>query len=122
MNPQKTKLNYTWVIIGLSFLMIATSLGLCSSGRNLYLTAITEALDIPRSAFSVTDTLRFFTTTVVNLFFGKLVYRFGTKKLICAGFICLICFALINSFATGLFAFYIGSLFLGTGIPLVPYV
>lgn len=116
MNPQKTKLNYTWVIIGLSILMIATSLGLCSSGRNLYLTAITDALNIPRSAFSITDTVRFFTTTVVNLFFGKLIYRFGTKKLICAGFICLICFALINSFATGLFAFYIGSVFFGVGI------
>lgn len=115
-SAKKLKIDYTWVIIGLSFLMVATSLGLCSSGRNLYLTAITDALSIPRGAFSITNTLRFFTTTVVNLFFGKLVYRFGTKKLICAGFICLICFALINSFATNLFVFYIGSLFLGTGI------
>jgi len=115
-NAKKLKIDYTWVIIGLSFLMVATSLGLCSSGRNLYLTAITDALHIPRGAFSITNTLRFLTTTVVNLFFGKLVYRFGTKKLICAGFICLICFAIINSFATNLFVFYIGSLFLGTGI------
>lgn len=119
MNKQsvkKLKFDYVWVIMGLCFLMVATSLGLCSSGRNLYLTAITDALNIPRGAFSVTNTLRFFTTTVVNLFFGRLVYRFGTKKLICAGFICLICFALINSFASNLFVFYIGSLFLGTGL------
>ena len=115
-SAQKIKPDYTWVIIGLSFLIVATSLGLCSSGRNLYLTAITDALNIPRSAFSITNTLRFFTTTIVNLFFGKLIYRFGTKKLICAGFICLICFALINSFATNLFVFYLGSLFLGIGI------
>lgn len=115
-SAQKIKPDYTWVIIGLSFLIVATSLGLCSSGRNLYLTAITNALNIPRSAFSITNTLRFFTTTIVNLFFGKLIYRFGTKKLICAGFICLICFALINSFATNLFVFYLGSLFLGIGI------
>lgn len=115
-NTKKFNVNYSWVIFGLSFLMVATSLGLCSSGRNLYLKAITDALNIPRSAFSVTNTLRYFTTTAVNLFFGKLVYRFGTKKLICAGFICLICFALINSFATNLFVFYLGSLFLGIGI------
>ena len=115
-SAQKIKPDYTWVIIGLSFLIVATSLGLCSSGRNLYLTAITDALNIPRSAFSITNTLRFFTTTIVNLFFGKLIYRFGTKKLICAGFICLLCFALINSFATNLFVFYLGSLFLGIGI------
>ena len=115
-NIKKIKFDYTWVMIGLCFLMVATSLGLCSRGRNLYLTAITDALKIPRGAFSVTNTIRFITTTVVNLFFGKLVYKYGTKKLICAGFICLICFALINSFASNLFIFYIGSIFLGTGL------
>ena len=88
---KKLNITYTWVIIGISFLMVATTLGLCSSGRNLYLTAITDALNIPRGAFSLTNTIRFFTTTIVNLFFGKLVYKFGTKKLICAGFICLLC-------------------------------
>lgn len=116
LNLKKLNADYTWVIIALSFLMVAISLGLCSSGRNLYLTAITDALNIPRGAFSLTNTIRYFTTTTLNLFFGKLVYKFGTKKLICAGFICLICFALINSFATNLFVFYIGSLFLGTGL------
>ncbi len=115
-STKKLNVNYSWIIIALGFLMVATSLGLCSSGRNLYLTAITNALDIPRGAFSLTNTIRFFTTTVVNLFFGKLVSRFGTKKLICAGFVSLICFALINSFASNLFVFYIGSLFLGVGI------
>lgn len=113
---KKFNINYTWVIVGISFLMVATSLGLCSSGRNLYLTAITDALKIPRGAFSLTNTIRFFTTTIVNLFFGKLVYRFGTKKLICAGFTCLIFFAIINSFATNLYTFFLGSLFLGTGV------
>ena len=34
------------MIIGLCFLMIATSLGLCSSGRNLYLTGTTMAIAI----------------------------------------------------------------------------
>lgn len=113
---KKVKFDYSWVIIGLSFMIVAVSLGLCSSGRNLYLTAITDALSIPRGAFSITNTIRFFTTALVNMFFGKLVYRFGTKKLICAGFVSLIIFALINSVATHLFIFYIGSVFLGIGI------
>jgi len=116
LNFKKLNLSYTWVIVGISFLMVATSLGLCSSGRNLYLTAITNALNLSRGAFSLTNTIRYFTTTVLNLFFGKLVFRFGTKKLICAGFICMILFALINSFATNLFTFYLGSICLGIGL------
>ncbi len=110
------KADYSWVMIGICFMMILTSLGLCSSGRTLYLTAITEALDIPRSAFSLNDTFRFVTTTVVNLFFGVLIQRFGSKKLVCSGFLCLIAFALINSFAERLIWFYLAGILLGMGL------
>lgn len=110
------KVDYSWVIIGLCFAMVFTSLGFCSSGRTLYLTAITGALDIPRGAFAMNDTFRFVTTTVVNLFFGTLVARFGTKKLICAGFACLIAFALLNSMATSLYVFYFAGILLGVGL------
>ncbi|MBR6728918.1 MAG: MFS transporter [Clostridia bacterium] len=110
------KFDYMWVIIGICFLMVAVTLGLCSSGRTLYLTAITDALGLSRGAFSINDSCRFITTTIINIYFGKMVYRFGTKKLICAGFVCLIAFAMINSFATKLITFYIGSVFLGIGL------
>lgn len=113
---KKINLDYSWIIIGVSFLIVATSLGLCSSGGALYLTAITEALNIPRSVFSITDTIRFVTTTIINLYFGRLVYKFGTKKLICAGFICLIAFALIRSFAESMILFYLASILLGLGL------
>lgn len=110
------KFDYRPVIVALCFLTVFTSLGLCSSGRSLYLTAITDALDLPRGAFSVNNTFRYVSTSVVNLFFGPLVSRFGTKKMICAGFVLLIAFALINSVATSLVAFYIGGICLGVGL------
>lgn len=113
---KKIKFDYSWVIVGICFMMIMTSLGLCSSGRTHYLTAITKALDIPRGAFSINDTFRFVTTTVVNLYLGKLIAKFGTKKLICAGIISLIIFALLNSVATSLVTFYLASIFLGLGL------
>lgn len=112
----KKKLDYSWVMIVLCFLIVCVSLGLCSSGRTMYLTAITDALGFKRSAFSLNDTFRFITTTIVSLFFGPLVNKFGPKKLICAGFICLIAFALINSVATQLWMFYVGGVLLGVGL------
>lgn len=116
MEKKKFSFNYVWVIVGLCFLMVCTSLGFCSSGRTLYLTAITDALNLKRGAFSLNDTVRFVISCIINLYFGKLVARFGTKKLICAGFVCLIAFALINCVATTLLGFYIGSIFLGVGL------
>ena len=112
----KIKFDYSWVIIAICFLMIMTSLGLCSSGRTFYLTAITEALNIPRGAFSINDTFRFVTTTILNLYLGKFIAKFGTKKLIIVGFLSLIAFALLNSVATNLITFYIASIFLGVGL------
>lgn len=112
----KIKFDYSWVIIGLMFATVCLSLGFCSSGRTLYLTAITDALDIPRSAFSINNTIRFTTSTVVSLFFGTLVQKFGTKKLLCTGFACLLVFAVINAYASELWMFYIASVFLGTGL------
>ena len=112
----KKKFNYSWVIIALCFLTICTSLGFCSGGRTMYLTAITDALNIKRSAFSLGDTFRYASTTIFNLFFGSLILKFGEKKLISAGFVCLISFTLINSVSEHLIFFYISSILLGIGL------
>ena len=112
----KKKLDYSWIIVGICFLAVCTSMGFCSSGRTMYLTAITDALDIKRGAFSLNDTCRYVTTTILNVFFGTLINKFGSKKLMCAGFGCLIAFALINSVATSLFMFYFASVLLGIGL------
>ncbi len=112
----KKQFDYSWVIVAVCFLCVGISLGFCSSGRTMYLTAVTDALHIKRSAFSLTETLRFCATTVLNVFFGFLVNKFGTKKLLCAGFGCLIAFALISSYVETLIGFYLASILLGVGL------
>ena len=113
---QQKKLDYKWVMVALCFLMVFTCLGFCSSNKSLYVTAITEALGIKRSLFSIGDSCRFIVTAIVNIFFGTLVNRFGTKKLIGAGFICLAASALIYSSATNVWGFYLGGCILGMGL------
>lgn len=114
--PKTKKLDYTWVIVGLCFLAIFVNLGLCAGGKTMYLTAVTDALNIPRGAFSLNDTFRYVTTTLISLFFGTFVNRFGTKKLMCAGFVCLIGYSVICSVATTLPAFYFAGVLLGLGM------
>ena len=116
LETKKSKFDYSWVIIGICFLVVGVSLGFCSSGRTMYLNAITDALGFGRGAFSLNDTFRFASTTIINIFFGTLVNKFGIKKLVCAGFMCLISFALINSYADQLWQFYIGGILLGVGL------
>lgn len=112
----KKKLEYKWVIIVAAFAMVFTCLGFCSSNKSLYLSAITETLGIERSLFSINDSCRYITTAVVNLFFGALISKFGARKMIGAGFLCLIGSTLIYAFATNIFVFYIGGCLLGMGL------
>ena len=114
----KKKLNfdYKWVIVALCFLMVFTCLGFCSSNKSLYLSAITEALGIKRSAFSIGDSCRYVATSVINIFFGTLVNKFGTKKLIAAGFLCLIGSCVMYIIGTNIIYFYIGGCLLGVGL------
>lgn len=123
----KLKLDYRYVIVAICFLLEFTALGFVSSNKSLYLGAITEALGIKRSLFSINDSCRFITTSVVNLFFGALIKKFGSKKLIVAGLLSLITAVLIYAYATNIFVFYLGGVFLGigfawTGTTVVGYI
>ncbi len=112
----KKKLDYKWIIVACSFLMVFTTLGFCSSNKGLYLSAITEALDIKRSLFSINDSVRYISTALVNLAFGLLISKFGARKMIGAGFVSLIASVLIYAYATNILLFYAGGMFLGIGL------
>ena len=111
------KHTYTKIaVMAACFSMIFVCLGFCSSNKSIYLSAITQALGIKRSLFSINDSCRYIATAVVNIFFGTLIQRFGAKKLVGAGFLCLITSTLIYANATQVWVFYIGGCFLGIGL------
>lgn len=110
------KFDYKWVIAILSFLMVFITLGFCSSSRSLYIVPVCDAFGINRTTFSLNDTLRFISTSATNIFFGALVAKFGTKKLICFGFLSLASSSLIYSYAPNIYIFYIGGVLLGIGL------
>lgn len=110
------RFDYKWVIIALSFMMVFAALGFCSSSKDLYLRPMADALGMKRSVFSINDSCRYVSTAIVNLFFGFLVERFGTKKLITAGFLSLILSCVSYCFATNVFMLCVGGCFLGIGL------
>lgn len=117
MDLKQKKLNWSGIlVVAACFCMGFVCLGFCSSNKSLYLGAITEALDIKRSLFSINDSFRYVSTAVVNLFFGTLIAKFGPRKLVGAGFLCLIASTLIYATATDIAVFYLGGTFLGIGL------
>ena len=119
MKLQKSRMDYKWVILVTCFLMEFLCLGFCSSNVGLYTKAVTEALEIKRSVYSLAQSLRFVTQVVTALYFGTLVQRFGTKKMVLVGLVSLTGSVLIRSLATNIFHLYAGSILWGIGIVFV---
>lgn len=112
---RKKKFNYKWVILALSFLLIFAGLGFFNATKSLFISPVTSALGISRSAFSMNDTLCYIAQATTNLFFGTLVYKYGAKRLAAFGFICLSLSALSYFLANDVILFYIGGALRGLG-------
>ncbi len=118
MQPVKKKLDYTWVMVFACFLLGFFCLGFCSGNKGLYLAAITEALGLPRSLFSLNDSIRYLTTAAMNLVFATVLHKLGIKKMVAAGVLSLIIQCVISAMATTVWEFYIAGFFLGLGLAL----
>ena len=111
----KNSSRYNIVVIILCFMMVLFGLGLWGA-KALFVVPITSALGISRSAYSFADTSRYVSTAIVNIFFGYLVHRLGSKKLVCAGFVALFGAAMLYALAENTVTFYIGGVLLGIGL------
>lgn len=113
---QKSKLDYKWVILIVCFMMEFLCLGFCSSNVGLYTKAVTEALNIKRSVYSLSTSIRYVAQVITALYFGTLVNRFGIKKMACFGMFSLAASVLIRGIATQFYHLYISGVFWGIGI------
>ena len=112
------RLDYKWVIAAASILLCVVGLGLCSGNASLFVVATTEALGMSRSAYALSDSLRYITTAVMNMFFGALIVKFGPRKLIGAGMVTLILSCVAKAMAKDAIGLYIGGVLLGIGLTL----
>lgn len=116
MELQKRKFDYKWVILVTCFLMEFICLGFGSSNPGLYTGAVTTALDIPRSLYSVGTSIRYIVQVLMGLFFGALIQKFGAKKMVALGLGSLTASVLIRSYATNIIHIYIGCALWGLGM------
>ena len=89
MQKVKKSFSYQWVMVACCFLMIFVALGFGSTPRKLFMVAVPKALELEYGPYSLSETFRYISTAIVNLFFGTLVFKFGPRKLIGSGFVLL---------------------------------
>lgn len=116
MTLKNKQLDYKWVILILCFFMEFICLGFCSSNVGLYTKAVTEALNIKRSVYALSSSIRYAVQVLVALNFGTMVGKFGTKKMVIFGMFSLTASVAVRGIATNVLHIYIGCALWGLGI------
>lgn len=116
MRLKSKKLDYKWVILVVCFFMEFLCLGFCSSNPGLYTKAVTDALNIKRSLYSLGSSIRYVAQVITALTFGTMIGKFGIRKMALAGFSGLVGSVMIRAYATELWHIYVGSVLWGVGI------
>ena len=119
MTLRKKPIDYKWVVLIICFVMEFFCLGFCSSNQGLYTKAVTEALGIKRSVYSLSGSIRYVVQVITALYFGTCISRFGIKKMVCVGLISLTGSVVIRGCATEFYHLYIGSALWGFGMVFV---
>lgn len=112
----KKKFDYKWIIVAVCALMIFVGLGFCSSIKGLFLEPITKYTGIERSLFSFNGSIRYITTSIVNIFFGLLIAKLGVKVLVGSGFLSLCISMVLYGVGQSVWVFYLAGMFLGLGL------
>ncbi len=113
---QSKKFDYKWIVIFASALMIFIGLGFCSSSKGMFLNPILDNTGLERGPFAFSDSFRYISTAIVNIFFGTLIMKLGVKKLIALGFVALSGSMVLYGVSTELWQFYIAGVLLGIGL------
>ncbi len=105
MNPPK-KLFYGWVVVLSSVVMMALGVGMFSSTNSVYVKPVCESLGFSRGEFTLHRTIITIISALIMPFYGRLIPRFGARKIMSIGALTLGLVTIGYSYSTKLWHFY----------------
>lgn len=108
---------YAWVVLILLVLMQFVYAGITLSTVTLYMEPILNAHpEVSRTAYALTITLNGGANAIVSIFFGKLVDKFGLKKMISFCSILMIVGVVLYANGTAIWMFYLAAILQGISL------
>ena len=107
--------NYAWVVLILLIQFVYA--GLTLSTVTLYMEPILEAHpEVSRTAYALTITLNGGANAIMSIFYGKLVEKFGMKKMISFCSLLMIAGVLLYANGTVIWMFYLAAILQGISL------
>ena len=110
---QIKKRYYKWVIAAACFLMVFVCDGFACGYRGLYLTAVSNGLGVNRTLVSMGESFRSATGAIMSVFFGVLVCKFSSRKLVAASLSLLILSLVVYSRVKSVYTYWVAGALMG---------
>ena len=111
----KKKFSFAWLVYIGCFLVAFTAIGLINNERSLYLQPAADGLGVSRMTIS----LAYFVGNIINFciatMYGKLNKRFGIRKLMLFGLICMVLGNFLFVISPVYIGYFFGEVFIGIG-------
>jgi len=112
---QMKKPYYKWVIAAACFLLVFVCDGFACGYRGLFLTAVSNGLGVNRTLVSMGESFRSATGAVMSMFFGVLVCKFSSRKLVAASLSLLILSLVVYSRVQSVYTYWAAGALMGIG-------
>lgn len=121
-NPVEKKQRLAWLMVLAGMMVTGVSYGIVLNCFGLFVKPVSEMLGFSRQGFATSLTIVYVVYMLCSVYSGKLIEKFGLKRLMRIAAVILPCAYFCNSLCTQLWQFYLLAALQGLCVPFLSFI
>ena len=121
-NPMEKKQRLAWLMVLAGMMVTGVSYGIVLNCFGLFVKPVSEMMNFSRQGFATSLTIVYVVYMLGSIYSGKLIGKFGLKRLMCIAAVLLPCAYFCNSLCTQLWQFYLLAALQGFCVPFLSFI
>ena len=121
-NPMEKKQRLAWLMVLAGMMVTGVSYGIVLNCFGLFVKPVSEMMNFSRQGFATSLTIVYILYMLGSIYAGKLIEKFGLKRLMRIAAVILPCAYFCNSLCTQLWQFYLLAALQGLCVPFLSFI
>ena len=121
-NPMEKKQRLAWLMVLAGMMVTGVSYGIVLNCFGLFVKPVSEMMNFSRQGFATSLTIVYILYMLGSIYAGKLIEKFGLKRLMRIAALILPCAYFCNSLCTQLWQFYLLAALQGLCVPFLSFI
>ena len=121
-NPMEKKQRLAWLMVLAGMMGTGVSYGIVLNCFGLFVKPVSEMMNFSRQGFATSLTIVYVVYMLCSVYSGKLIDKFGLKRLMRFAAVILPCAYFCNSLCTQLWQFYLLAVLQGMCVPFLSFI